>query len=256
MDIASPPTGTIRLDMIPGTLCDQRLWERLLPHLPAGFDLQHIPLYKARSRAQMQSLIAARSAPQAHLVAFSMGAYLALEHALAHPERVASLVLIASSARGLREEEKARRARTMAALEKHPFVGMPASQLRSFVHPSHLDDPAIADVIHQMALDLGKDTMLAQFAASMDRADLMDRLPELTCPVLVVGSADDQKVPVEDLRTMAATIPHATLQLIEGSGHMIPLEAPGALAEAIVAFSRTVGAARTWIDRRHFNDLG
>jgi pimeloyl-ACP methyl ester carboxylesterase len=113
-----------------------------------------------------QALIAARTAPRAHLVAFSMGAYLALEHALAHPERVASLVLIANSARGLGEEEKERRQRTMAALENHPFVGMPPSQLRSFVHPSHLDDPAIAGVIHRMALDLGKDTMLGRYPPS------------------------------------------------------------------------------------------
>jgi pimeloyl-ACP methyl ester carboxylesterase len=228
--------GMTRLDFVPGTLCDQRLWGKLVPLLPATLAPHDIALFKARNRAQMQSLIAARSAPQSHLVAFSMGAYLALEHALARPERVASLVLIANSARGLRAEEKERRLRTMAALEKHVFVGMPASQLRSFVHPSHLDDPTIAGTIHQMALDLGKETMLAQFAASMERQDLMDRLHELRCPVLIVGAQGDEKVPLDDLRAMAERIPRATLRIVDHSGHMIPLEAPAALAAALADF--------------------
>lgn len=226
----------MRLDLIPGTLCDERLWSRLLPLLPARFAPAFTPLFEARTRAQMQALIAAHTAPQADIVAFSMGAYLALEHALAHPERVRSLVLIAGSARGLGEEEQARRRRTMAVLEQHAYAGMTPGQLRGFVHPAHLGDPAITQVIHRMSLDLGKETMLAQFVASMERPDLMARLPELRCPVLVFGSEDDEKVDAADLRAMAAQVPQARLRMIRGSGHMIPLEAPRELAEALASF--------------------
>jgi pimeloyl-ACP methyl ester carboxylesterase len=230
----------IRLDLVPGTLCDQRLWSKLVPLLPADIAVSHVPLFKARTRAQMQTLISARTAPPSHLVAFSMGAYLALEHALAHPNRVASLVLISSSARGLRAEEKERRQRSMAVLEKHAFAGTTASQLRSFVLPGHLDDPSITGVIQQMSLDLGKETMLAQFAASMERADLMERLRELRCPVLIVGSEEDAMVRAADLRAMAELMPGATLEIITGSGHMIPLEAPDKLRDALVTFHRDV----------------
>jgi pimeloyl-ACP methyl ester carboxylesterase len=227
----------IRLDLIPGTLCDQRLWGRLAPLLaPSRFDLRYVPLFKARTRAQMQLLIAARTAPAAHIVAFSMGAYLALEHALAHPERIASLVVIASSARGLRTEEKERRQRAMTVLEQHAFAGTPRSQLRNFVLPEHVDDPAIAGVIAQMSLELGKETMLAQFAASMERPDLMERLGELRCPVLILGAEDDEMVRADDLRAMAALVPDATLDIIRGSGHMVPLEAPEQLRDALARF--------------------
>ena len=233
----------MRLDLIPGTLCDQRLWGELVPLLPAHLKPSFIPLFNARTRAQMQSLIAVHSAPAAHLVAFSMGAYLALEHALAYPERVASLVLICSSARGLRPEEKARRERSMAVLEQHAFAGTPPSQLRRFVLPQHLDDPSIAGVIQQMSLDLGKETMLAQFAASMERVDLMDRLHELTCPVLIVGAQEDAMVDTEDLRAMAEHVRGAKLEIISGSGHMLPLEAPEALSDALVSFYAGIDGA-------------
>jgi pimeloyl-ACP methyl ester carboxylesterase len=232
----------IQLDLIPGTLCDRRLWGKLIPLLPAGFGPSYVPLFKARTRAQMQSLIAVRTAPAAHIVAFSMGAYLALEHALAHPDRVASLVLISSSARGLRAEEKERRQRAMAVLKDHPFAGTPPSQLRSFVLPAHLDDPSIAGVIQQMSLDLGKETMLAQFAASMERADLMERLPELRCPVMIVGSEEDAMVRADDLRAMAQQVPSAKLEIIRGSGHMIPLEAPERLYDLLTRFYSGIAA--------------
>jgi pimeloyl-ACP methyl ester carboxylesterase len=232
----------IRLDLVPGTLCDQRLWGKLVPLLPTQLEASYVPLFKARTRAQMQSVIAARTAPAAHIVAFSMGAYLALEHTLAHPDRVASLVLIASSARGLRSEEKERRQRSMAVLENHAFAGTTPSQLRSFVLPAHLDDPSVAGVIQQMSLDLGKETMLAQFAASMERTDLMERLRELRCPVMIVGAQDDAMVRTADLRLMAEQVPRVKLEIISGSGHMIPLEAPDKLRDALASFYSGISA--------------
>jgi pimeloyl-ACP methyl ester carboxylesterase len=226
----------IRLDLVPGTLNDQRLWSKLVPLLPAQLEASHVPLFKARTRAQMQSLIAVRSASAAHIVGFSMGAYLALEHALAHPERVASLVLISSSARGLRAEEKERRQHSMAVLEQHAFAGTPLNQLRKFVLPAHLDDPSIAGTIQQMSLDLGKETMLAQFAASMERPDLMERLHELRCPLMIVGAEQDAMVRADDLRAMAQQVPGARLEMFSGSGHMVPLEVPEKLRDALVDF--------------------
>ena len=70
---------------------------------------------------------AARSAPL-HLVAFSMGGYLALDFALEHPDSVASLVTVGSSAFGLTVAEKAERVRALELLAKHDYRGMPASE--------------------------------------------------------------------------------------------------------------------------------
>ena len=78
-----------RLDFIPGTLCDARMWSRLLPLLGEQYACQHVPLHEAQTRQQMHALISQHSAERAHLVAFSLGAYLALEYALAHPSMAA-----------------------------------------------------------------------------------------------------------------------------------------------------------------------
>jgi len=225
-----------RLDFIPGTLCDERMWSRLTPLLGDGFAFNYVPLHRAETRQQMHEVIAAHSAPAAHLVAFSLGAYLAIEYALLHPERVQSLVLIANSARGLSETEKQTRRRIIPMLKNSAYTGMTRMRLRELLHESHLADQSIIDTIQQMALDLGKDVLLAQFTASMERPDLMERLAEIKCPVLIVGAAGDQLVDPADLREMQRHLPDARLNIHDGTGHMIPLEAPQALAADILAF--------------------
>ncbi|MCC7644484.1 alpha/beta hydrolase [Janthinobacterium sp. EB271-G4-3-1] len=232
----------IRLDCIPGTLCDERLWSRLAPALGGAFDLRHVPLHEARTRPEMQTLIANHSAPRAHLVGFSLGAYLALEHALAHPQRVQSLTLIANSAKGLLPAEIEARQRIVAMLERNAYAGITRQRLRELLHPAHLQDSGITGLIQQMGLDLGKDVLLAQFITTIDRPDLMARLPELDFPVLIVGAEDDKLVNPDDLRAMAARLPQATLHLLkENTGHMIPLEAPGPLADAMRAHLEAAG---------------
>lgn len=228
-----------RLDFIPGTLCDERMWSRLTPLLGDGFAFNYVPLYQARTRQEMHEVIAAHSAPSAHLVAFSLGAYLAIEYALLHPERVQSLVLIANSARGLSDAEKQTRRRIIPMLKSSAYTGMTRMRLRELLHDTHLADQSIIDVIQQMAVDLGKDVLLAQFTASMERPDLMERLTEVKCPVLIVGAAGDQLVDPADLREMERHLPDARLAIHDGTGHMIPLESPQALAADILSFHTT-----------------
>jgi pimeloyl-ACP methyl ester carboxylesterase len=230
------------LDFIPGTLCDERMWSRLIPLLGGDFSFNHVPLHEARSRLEMKQLIATHTEPAANVVAFSLGAYLAIEHAVAHPERVRSLVLIANSARGLKAEEVLARERIVAMLERNAYAGMSRQRLRELLHASHLDDESIVGPIQQMALDLSKEVLLTQFATTIDRPDLMDRLSALGFPVLIVGAEDDNLVPREDLEQMAANFPNAVLHMLGGdTGHMIPLEAPQSLAGHMQAFYANAG---------------
>ncbi|WP_232251245.1 alpha/beta fold hydrolase [Janthinobacterium sp. 1_2014MBL_MicDiv] len=244
-----------RLDCIPGTLCDERMWSRLAAALGERFQLHAVPLHQGRTRADMQALIASHSAPRSHLVGFSLGAYLAIEHALAHPERVQSLTLIANSAKGLLPTEIAARQRIVAILEHHAYTGITRQRLRELLHPSHLDDAAITGLIQQMGLDLGKEVLLAQFITTIHRPDLMGRLAELPFPVLIVGAQNDKLVKPADLREMAEHFPDATLHMIaDHCGHMLPLEAPDALADAMRAFLAAsafadAGGARTQFQR-------
>jgi pimeloyl-ACP methyl ester carboxylesterase len=86
-------------------------------------------------------------------------------------------------------------------------------------------------------VDLGKDVLLAQFRSTIERPDLMDRVHALQCPAIIIGAEHDNLAPADDVRALAANWPTAQLHMLaEGSGHMIPLEAPQVLAKQMQAF--------------------
>jgi pimeloyl-ACP methyl ester carboxylesterase len=83
--------------------------------------------------------------------------------------------------------------------------------------------------------DTGADALLGDFLAC-DRFDVMDRLGEIDIPVLVVCGTADELTPVKYARFLAEHIPHARLVTVEGAGHMVMLERPREVGEAVREF--------------------
>jgi len=226
------------LTFLPGTMCDQRVWQPVRQRLEPTFSTDYVAIETETTRQGMLDLIhsAALVGEPLHLVAFSMGGYLALEYALDNPGRVASLITVASSAFGLTEEEAAERVRALDLLAKHDYRGIPQARINQFVHPSHRADPAVADVIRAMDRDLGKPVLMAQLKETSTRVSLAPRLPELDIPVLLIGADSDPFVPWRSIERMGELIPHARILEAEDAGHMIPLEQPDWLASRIREF--------------------
>lgn len=221
---------------LPGTMCDERLWNRLLPGLPPRAHPEFISLSEITDRESARQTLLREIPSGSHIVAFSMGGYLALEHALANPGQVRSLVIIAASARGLTTREKLRRRRMLEQFSTHPYAGISRPQLAAYLGPVGTGDPEIAATIVEMDRTLGGAVLQAQMRATMDRPDLIASLGSIDCPVLIVGSINDRMVRVEDLREMHTHLRDSRLQLLEGPGHMIPMESPEELAIEIRSF--------------------
>lgn len=226
------------LTFLPGTMCDQRVWQPVRQRLEPQFSTDYVAIETETTRQGMLGLIhsAASVGEPLHLVAFSMGGYLALEYALDNPGRVASLVTVASSAFRLTEDEATERVRALDLLAKHDYRGIPQARINQFVHPSHQSDPAVADVIREMDRDLGKPVLVAQLKETSTRVSLAPRLAELDIPVLLIGADSDPFVPWRSIERMGELIPRANIVEAKHAGHMIPLEQPDWLAGQIRDF--------------------
>jgi pimeloyl-ACP methyl ester carboxylesterase len=102
--------------------------------------------------------------------------------------------------------------------------------------PAHLAMPAIIDPLRAMCIDVGVAVFAAQTAALLDRPDVEALLPTIHCPVLIAVGSEDVWSPPAQHAAIAAAIPHATITVIDGAGHMLPAEDPDALNAAIAAW--------------------
>jgi pimeloyl-ACP methyl ester carboxylesterase len=224
------------LYLIPGTMCDARLWERMLPFMN-GAEITHADYSGSETMEAMLARVmdGAPNAP-CHLVGFSLGGYLAMMAATRAPERFKSLTVIAASPYGLSDDEKALRQRNAEMLTRLTYRGMSKVRLKQFVAENHLDNEAITGTILAMEHDLGQAELIRQLIAPIERPNVKAELLALDLPVHFIMAKDDAMVPFGAIEKLASgSNGKIELHAIEGSGHMIPLEAPKQLAERLQA---------------------
>ena len=113
------PAGTngkierVPLLLLPGTLCDSRVFAPLLDRLSDRVAVVKVLAGETDVRS-MATRILADAPPRFALLGFSLGGIVALEMAALAPERVVGLALIASNARDVRPEFHADRRREAA----------------------------------------------------------------------------------------------------------------------------------------------
>ena len=224
------------LVLLPGLLCDHRLWAGQLPALEARCDVLVPDLTRADSMADLALQVLAQAPPSFALAGLSMGGYVAFEILRRAPERVTRLALVDTQARADSEPGKARRRGLMALAAKGEFLGVAPRLLPMFLHADALADRGITGTVQAMAESTGKDGFLRQQTAILGRPDSRPDLRAITCPTLVLAGRDDQVTPPAVQLEMAEAIPDATLVLLPRCGHLAPLERPDAVARQLMAW--------------------
>jgi pimeloyl-ACP methyl ester carboxylesterase len=217
----------------PGTLCDERVF------MPCWKELNLVerafsPLQWAESLEQMLALSLDRLAyyeQTVHLVGFSMGGYIAALSALEQPEKIASLTLIGFNSGGLTSEDLQQRKQILLNIKKGSYQGMSKRRLEYFLHSENSDNQQVIDTIKQMEEDLGGSVLAAQINATANRQDLTGKLARCNFPIRIVAGEHDNIAGVQKLQQMQLQIPASELTIIANSGHMLPLEQPGPLAQ-------------------------
>ena len=69
-----------------------------------------------------------------------------------------------------------------------------------------------------------------------DRFDIMERMGEIVCPTRVISATDDRLTPLKYGEYLRQGIPGARFTLIEGAGHMMAIEKPNAVTNAVTRF--------------------
>jgi len=218
--------------LVPGFMADDTLWDDVAPGLARFGPVVHADLRHDTSVEALAQRVLATAPPSFLLVGFSMGGYVARAIARQAPGRVRALVLVATSTRGDTAALRQRKGAIGRAAPSIAFSGLSRTAVATSLHPRESDNEALIERVRAMGTRLGGEVFRRQ--SMLDRPDDLARSGEIRCPTLVVAAAQDQLRRLEEAQEMAAAIPGATLTVIEDTGHMIPIEAPGRLLDVIV----------------------
>ncbi len=233
--MAEPLLTPEPLLLLPGLLCDARLWRDAVPEGEGVVaDLSRDDSVGAMAERAVALLA---GAPRFAVAGLSMGGYVALEVARRFPHRLSRLCLLDTSARPDTEEQARRRRGLIALAREGRFRGVTPRLLPLLLHPSRLGTPLAEDVM-AMADRVGLDGFLRQQRAIMGRTDSRPDLPGIAVPALVGVGAEDALTPPELAEEMAALIPGARLVRFAGCGHLPTMEDPAAVASAMAEWRR------------------
>ena len=218
---------------------DRRIWDAAVPALAEaghrvirydspGFGLSPPPEQVRSFVDDALEVLARADVESVHWVGLSQGAATGVDLALAHPDRVRSLALIAPGLSGYDWPELPGLADRRAAFERGDARGLALEVLRlwgplSFDEAGRLLDDAAAQVVLDQA------DWFLQDADEVEEPAAEPRLAEIGVPTLVVLGDQDVDAIADIGRRYARGIPGARLVTLAPADHLLPLRVPDEL---------------------------
>jgi len=179
---------------------------------------------------------------KAILVGLSWGGMISMRFALQHPDRVAGLCILDSSAHA---ESIVNRAKYRGLLSLHRRMGVPMPLYDKAVAPL-LFGPRTLRENKELVEESGRNGLgfsnegvaRSGLAVVVKRTDISGDIPRITAPTLVMCGTDDRSTPPDESRFIVNNIPHARMAWIEDAGHMSALEQPEKVNRELVPFIR------------------
>jgi len=213
----SSPVPAMPVVFIPALLCDEQLYRDAIAALGEAI-VPHVLLSPHPRLEDSVTDILERAPARFALVGTSYGGNLAMEVALAAPERVTALWLMGCNPAA----PQAGGPDLAGGLEATPVAVF--DMLAGLV--VHKDAAAQAAVFKAMAQRVGGPAGAAQARALGVRREAESRLGALTMPALVLWGEQDALVPVAVGQALATALPNARFEVLQECGHLPTLEKP------------------------------
>ncbi|WP_347348766.1 alpha/beta hydrolase [Nigerium sp.] len=165
----------------------------------------------------------------------SVGGYVAITLADLAPDRVAGLGLVGTKAGPGPDESAGRLAMAAAADAGTPVAELLAPMVAKLVSPtSRATVPGLGDRVDAWAAEASAEGVAWLQRAMADRPDRLHVLERTGVPATIVYGLEDPLSSPEIQQEMAGALGVEAIG-VTGSGHLVPLENPGAVADALRA---------------------
>lgn len=243
-ELSGPETAP-PLVLIHGLGLDLRLWDALLPYLPArtlridlrghgASDTPSPPYAMGRLIRDVERLMTHFALRDAVVLGAGEGGLIAQGLAAKRLDLVRAMILTGSASRFANPsvwEGRLARLRDLG-----PDLDAECAQL---LGPRWRAAPDLA-LVRDM-LDRTRPDGWQGLAAATATADFYQTTATLTLPTLILAGADDRKIPPDLQRELAELIAGSEFRLLRGGGHVSMLTRPEAFAEAVIGFLARIG---------------
>jgi 3-oxoadipate enol-lactonase/4-carboxymuconolactone decarboxylase len=219
------------------------MWDRQIPELVKHwrvfrYDLPGhggAPAYPSgsvgESAARLLATLDALGVQRFGYAGCAFGGAVGVELALRHPQRLASLAVIAASPRFGTADEFRQRGVIVRTNGLEPIAR--TAPERWFTGGFAAAQPAITEWAVQMVRTTDPGCYIAACEA-LAAFDVRAELGRIGVPTLVLVGSEDQVTGPAEARTLVAGIPDARLAVVPGASHLVPVEQPAAVTDLLV----------------------
>jgi 3-oxoadipate enol-lactonase len=239
------------LVLIHSSFCDQRMWDdqfgvfaaacKVIRYDLRGFGKSAWPETPFAFTDDLCELLRALKIERACVLGLSLGAYVAIDFALAYPNMTAGLIVAAAAPGGYKISAalQQRLAAIFTAGREDADRGI---QLL-------LDDPEVAierqtpavrERLTRMFMDNRRVFHLNPALIRFAEPPAVERLSEITAPTLIIAGELDEADLLAAADLMQLRIAGATKMIIQGAGHLSNLEKPTEFNRAVIDFLKRI----------------
>lgn len=238
--------------LIHAGVADSRMWDEqfevfarqyeVIRYDLRGFGQSSFPAGAFANYADPAMLLDFLNIKQAHVIGISFGGKVALDFALAYPERVLSLVLVAPSVGGHKSAAEVLRfwEEEDALLERGDLAGATELNLRMWVDGPRRTAEQVDAAVRQKVGEMQYHAFTVPMPAEVEELTLnppaITRLNEVRMPTLLIVGDYDIPDKLALTQKLAAEIPNARQVIISGVAHMVSLEKPEEFNRVVLNF--------------------
>jgi 3-oxoadipate enol-lactonase len=244
--------GADTIVLIHGFPLSLEIWMEQIPALAqrmrvAAIDLRGMgrssvpdgPYLMESLAGDVAAVLDALGAERAAIVGHSLGGYVALAFARMYVERLARLTLVCSRIAADTPQRAAHRYELADAAERTNSNAQIVREMcdATLGATTRRERPEIIEKFEEIARKNDPRGLAAMLRGMAMRDGAEDIANDVKVPVLIVHADEDPLGSIEDAGRTAAAFPAGRLTVIERSGHVPMLEAPGALTGCLVDFN-------------------
>lgn len=167
----------------------------------------------------------------------SMGGYAVLALYQTAPELFEGLILANTRAGADSPEARANRRSMLALVDREGPSGVAREMMPKLLGQTTREgNSSVEATVRRLIKQQSPVGVRSAIHRMMHRPDSQGMLAQISVPTLVITGEEDEMIPVEESRRIAAAIPGATLVILPAAGHLANLEQPEAFNNALNAF--------------------